>query len=147
MIVYPVKYTVNEFLADRVMSPCIVIRGILLSTNHLLGMEHCPVLSRSNFVHHCRLKVDKNGSRDVVTRSRLVEKSGEGVVFALFRVNQFPVRSYFVFETVELPAGTAHLDSSLPDVNRNDFSLREKKGYSRLHPNSSLPFCKSIKSQ
>ena len=39
----PVQHQVNDLLAHSVVPPRVVVRGVLLSRNQLLGMEQLPV--------------------------------------------------------------------------------------------------------
>ena len=57
-----------------------VVRGILLPSDHRLGMEKTPVRAGTNFIDHIRLKVDVEGTWHVLSRRRLREESAEAII-------------------------------------------------------------------
>ena len=61
----PLKDQVDDLLADGVVAPRVVVGGVLLAAHQLLRVEERAVDSRSGFVDHGRLKVDKDGSRNM----------------------------------------------------------------------------------
>lgn len=74
-------------------------------------------------------QVNKDCSGDVLPSPSLTEEGGEGVVVASHRLvaGHLAVRLDAVFQTVELPAGVPHLDTSLAYMDRDTFTLEEKK--------------------
>lgn len=75
------------------------------------------------------LQVNKDCSRDILLSPSLTEEGGEGVVVASHRlvVWHLAVRLDSMFQTVQLPAGVPHLDTCLAYVDRDAFTLEEKK--------------------
>ena len=65
----PLEHEVDDLLADGVVASCVVVRRVLLPGHQLLGVEERAINSRPGFVDHGRLKVDKDGSRDVLAVS------------------------------------------------------------------------------
>lgn len=76
-----------------------------------------------------RLQVHKDGSGDVLPGAGLTEEGGEGVVVASGGLlgGHVAVRLDAVLQAVQLPAGVAHLDASLANVDRDTFALWRKK--------------------
>ena len=55
-----VQHQVHNLLAHGVVPPGVVVGGIFLASNQLLGMEQLTVRPSSDFVHNRWLKVHKN---------------------------------------------------------------------------------------
>lgn len=71
------------------------------------------------------LEVYKDGTRYVFARSSITEKGGEWVIMAThwFMVGHLAIGLDTVFQTVQLPAGVTHLDTSLANVDRDTLTL------------------------
>ena len=74
-------------------------------------------------------QVDKDGSRNMLSCSSLTEEGVEGVISSS---NSLVTRHLSVwldpmFQTVQLPAGIAHLGSGLADMHRDTLTLEKKK--------------------
>ena len=57
------KTTLNKSPTDSVVSPGVVVGGILLAAYQLLGVEQLSVGPSSNLVDHCRLQIDENSPK------------------------------------------------------------------------------------
>merc|ERR1712024_184966 len=129
-----VKDQVDDLLADGVVAPCVVVGGVLLARYHLLGMEQLAVGSSANLVNDGRFQIDKDGPGDVFASPGLREEGVEAVVSSAdgLVARHLAVRLDAVLHAVELPAGVAHLDSGLADVDGDAFShfviVEEKLG-------------------
>lgn len=90
--------------------------------------------------NHGGLQVDKDGSGDVLPAAGLTEESGEGVVVASGGLcgGHVAVRLDVVLQAVQLPAGVAHLDTSLADVDRDTLALWRNKRFNILSFNLSV---------
>ena len=55
--------TLNKSPTDSVVSPGVVVGGILLAAYQLLGVEQLSVGPSSNLVDHCRLQIDENSPK------------------------------------------------------------------------------------
>ena len=55
--------TLNKSPTDSVVSPGVVVGGILLAAYQLLGVEQLSVGPGSNLVDHCRLQIDENSPK------------------------------------------------------------------------------------
>ena len=119
-----VEAEVDDFSADGVVSSGEVVRGIFLSGDDLLWVEQLSVGSGSDFVDDGWFKVDEESSRHVLAGTGLAEECVEGIIGlseALVRWH-LPVWLDAVFKAEQLPTGVGHLNTSLSDVNGNDFS-------------------------
>ena len=67
------------------------------------------------------LQVYKDGSGDVLARAGLSEEGGEGVVPYGLVGGHLAVGLDAMLQAVELPAGVAHLDAGLADVDADAF--------------------------
>merc|ERR1711935_760585 len=117
----PVKDEVNDFLADRVVATSVVVGGVFLARNQLLGVEELTVGSRADFIDDGGFQVDEDTTGDVLAGTRLGEEGVERVVTAANRLvrRHLTIGLDAVFEAVELPAGITNLDTGLADVDRD----------------------------
>merc|ERR1719158_885106 len=120
---HSVQHQVNDLLADGVVTAGIVVSGVLLARNHLLRVEKLPVGSGPNLVDDCGLEVEEDGPRNMLAGASFREECGEGIILWLssFNSRKLTIRLDAVLHAVELPAGVAHLDSSLSNMNGDAF--------------------------
>merc|ERR1719357_329815 len=112
----PVENQVDNLLSDRVVSSSVVVSGVLLSVDELLGMVQLTVGSASGLIDDGRLQIDEDSSWDVLASSSLREEGLEGVVPEGLVGGHMAVRLDAMFEAVELPAGVSDLATGLADV-------------------------------
>jgi hypothetical protein len=67
-----VEDTVDHLLADSVVTTSIVVRGILLASNHLFGMEEAAVGTSADFVDNIGLQVTVDGTGNVFALAYLL---------------------------------------------------------------------------
>merc|ERR1719150_531884 len=115
-----VVHLVEDLLSDGVVSTSEVVRGIFLSVQEELGVEHLGVSSGSDIVDDSWLEVNGDVSWDELAGAGLLEESGEVLVFALF--NEFSAGVDLVFGTVLGPHGVTELDSSLSNIDGQNFT-------------------------
>ncbi len=79
--------------------------------------------------NHSGLQVNEDSSGDIFPGAGLTEEGGEGVVEGptTFLAGHVAVRLDAVLQAVQLPAGVAHLDSSLANVDRDTLALWSRK--------------------
>merc|ERR1712024_40829 len=129
-----VQDQVDDLLADGVVAPGVVVGGVLLTGYHLLGVEQLAVGSSANLVNDGRFQIDKDGPGNVFASPGLREEGVEAVVSSAdgLVARNLAIRLDAVLHAVELPAGVAHLDSGLADVDGDAFShfviVEEKLG-------------------
>ena len=151
---HPVKNQVDDLLPDGVVAASVVVGGVLLAGDQLLGVEELPVGAEPHLVHHGRLKVDKDSSRHVLARPGLREEGVEGVIAATSRlvgrhraIRLDPCETFShqahqancliqiqmlftMLKTVELPASVADLTAGLANVDADALSLVEDENFS-----------------
>jgi hypothetical protein len=97
------------------MATGVVVGGILLTGDELLRVVELTVGTSTDLVTHSGLKIDHDGTGDVLASTSLREKGVEGVVTAtdgLVR-RHLTIGLDSVLEAVKLPAGITGLDTSL----------------------------------
>jgi hypothetical protein len=118
---------VDDILSDGVVTTSVVIGSILLSTDDGLGVVEGSVVSGTDGVTYGWLKIDHYSTRDVLSVLGLAE---EGVVRAVLLSNGFisrhgSIRGNTVLKAVELPAGVTDCETSLSDMNTQQFSSHD----------------------
>ena len=119
-----IEAEIDDLTSDGVMSSGEVVSGIFLSGDKLLGVEKLSVGSGSDLIDNGGLKIEEDGSGDVLTGTSLGEEGVESVVTTSDGLigRHLTVRLDSVLEAVELPAGVTDLDTGLSDVDGNNFS-------------------------
>jgi hypothetical protein len=115
---------INQFLANSVMSTGIVVGSVLLSSNHLLGMEQAAVGTSADLIDDIGLEIAVDGSGNIFALTSLGEEGAETLirVSGLALLSQISIGLNAMLEAVKLPARVGNLATSLADVNANDFS-------------------------
>ena len=105
--------------------PGVVVGGVLLAGDELLGVEQLPVGPGPDLVNHGGLEVHKHSPGHVLPRPSLREEGVEGVIASPdgLVAGHLAIGLDAVLEAVELPAGVTDLGSGLADVNGDTFSL------------------------
>jgi len=113
-----VENQVDNFLADGVMTTCVIVGSILLSGDELFGMEQLTVSASADLIDYGWLEIDEDSPWDVFTGSGLTEEGVEGVISTSngLVTGHLSIRLDSVFQAVELPAGITDLDTSLSDM-------------------------------
>jgi len=121
-----VEAEIDDFLSDSVMSSGEVVGGIFLSGDKLFGMEELSVGTSSDLINDSGFQIEEDGSWDVLAGTSLGEEGVEGIVTtsdSLIR-GHLAIRLDSVLKAEEFPAGVTDLDTTLTDVDRNNFSHR-----------------------
>ena len=81
------------------------------------------------------LQVDKDGPGNVFPSSGLTEEGVKGVVSPAdgLVAGHVAVRLDAVLQTIQLPAGIAHLGSGLADMHGNTLALYKREHFITLH--------------
>jgi len=58
----------------------VVVGGVFLAGDELLGMEQVSVLTVTDLINHIGLKIDVDGSGNVLSATSFREKSGEALI-------------------------------------------------------------------
>merc|ERR1719384_873189 len=119
-----VKAEIDDLFAYRVVTTGVVVGGVLLSRDELLGVEKLPVRSCADFVDDGGLEIEEDAAGDVLAGASFGEKGVERVVASSNGGVgwHLAVRLDSVLEAVKLPAGISDLDTGLSDVDRDDFA-------------------------
>ena len=126
-LAHTVQNQVNDLLSDSVVSSGVVVCGVLLSVDELLGMVQLTVGSASGLIDDSRLQIDEDSSWDVLASSSLGEEGLEGVIPEGLVGGHVAVGLDAMFEAVELPAGVSNLATGLADVDGDAFTLRKER--------------------
>jgi len=114
-----VQDKVDNLLSNGVVTSGVVVGGVLLAVDQLLGVIKLTVGSNSGLVNDSWLEVDKDSSWNVLSTASLREESLEGVISKSLVRGHASIRLDSMLETVEFPTGISNLDSSLANVNRD----------------------------
>jgi hypothetical protein len=101
-----------------------VVGGIFLSGDELFRMEELSVGSSSDFIDDSWFEIEEDGSWDVLSGTSFREKGVEGIITTSDGLVRWhlTIRLDTVFKAEEFPASVTDLDTTLTDVNSNDFS-------------------------
>merc|ERR1719321_1694218 len=124
-----VEDEVDDFLTDGVVTTSVVVGSIFLARDDLLRVVELTVGASADFVTHCGLKVDIDGTGYVLASTSLGEEGVESIVTTANGLvgGHLAVRLNAVLEAVEFPAGITSLDAALADVDRDNFTHVERR--------------------
>jgi len=110
-----VENEVYDFLADGVVATGIVVGGILLARNQLLGVVELAVGTSADLIADRGLEIDHDTTGNMLACTSLGEEGVEGVVAAANSLvgRHLAIRLDAVLEAVKLPAGVTGLDTGL----------------------------------
>jgi len=115
---------IEEVLADGVVAASVVVGGVLLARDELVGMEELRVLASADFVDDGGLEVNHDSTRNVLAGTNLREHGLETLVIR--GLSHGAIGLDAVLEAVELPASITGLNAGLTNVKGNDFSHVER---------------------
>ena len=110
------------------MTTGVVVSGILLSCDQLLGVEQLSVGSGTDLIDNGGLEIEEDGSRYVLSSSSLREEGVESIITisdGLVR-RHLTIRLDAMLQAVELPTGISDLTTGLSQMYRDALSLRNK---------------------
>jgi hypothetical protein len=119
-----VEDEVDEFLANGVVTTGVVVGGIFLTRDELLWVEELAVGSSADLVNNGWLKIDKDGTWNVLASASLREEGVEGIITIADGLIgwHLTVRLDTVLKAVEFPASVTNLATGLADVDGKDFT-------------------------
>ena len=137
-----IEAEIDDLLTDGVMSSGEVVGGIFFTGDKLLWMEELSVGTGSNLINDGWLKIEHNGSWDVLTSTSLGEEGVESVVTTTDGLIGWHLTVWLnsVLEAEELPACVTDLDTGLTDVDGNDFSHYEVEEVVKIKINYKVSF-------
>jgi hypothetical protein len=120
----PVEAEVDDFLADGVVSSGEVVGGIFLAGDQLLGVEELSVGAGPDLVDNGGLEVEEDAAGHVLSGTGFAEEGVEGIITASdgFVGGHLAVGLDSVLEAEQLPAGVTDLNTSLTNVDGDNFS-------------------------
>lgn len=110
---------VDLLLADGVVTTGVVVGGVFLARDKLLGVEELLVLARADLVNDGRLQIGHDSTRNILAGASLLEEGLEGTILLARGVGargHGAIRLDAVLCEVELPAAFTELDTSLANV-------------------------------
>jgi hypothetical protein len=119
-----VQAEVDDFFTNGVVTSGEVTGGVFLTGDQLFGVEQLSVGSGSDFIDHSGFEIEEHASGHVLAGTSFGEESVESIITSTDSLigGHLTIRLNAVFEAEELPAGVTDLDTSLSDVNVDDFS-------------------------
>merc|ERR1719273_1367990 len=113
-----VEAKINDFLTNGVVTTGEVVGGVFLSGDELLWVEELSVGSGSDLIDNGWLKIEENGSWDLLASTSLGEEGVESIVSATDGLVRWHLTVWLdtVLEAEELPACVTDLDTGLTNV-------------------------------
>ena len=112
-----VEDEIDDLLADGVVTAGVVVGGVFLAGDELFGVEELAISSGPDLIDDGGFEIDENGAGYVLAGAGFREERGEGIVSDGLVRRHGAIGLDSVFEAVQFPAGIAHLDSGLADMN------------------------------
>ena len=112
-----VQNQIHDLLANGVVAPGVVVGGVLLAIDQLLGMVELTVGTNSGLVNDSGLQVNKDSSWNMFSTAGFGEESLEGVVSKSLIRGHTSVRLDTMLQAVQLPTSIANLATGLSDMN------------------------------
>ena len=119
-----VEAKVNDFLTNGVVASGEVAGGIFLTGDQLFGVEQLAISTGSDFIDHSGFEIEEDAAGHVLAGTGFGKESVESIITSTDSLigRHLTIRLDTVFEAEELPAGVTDLDTSLSNVNVDDFS-------------------------
>jgi len=119
-----VKAEIDDLLTDGVVTSGEVVGGIFLSGDKLFGVEELSVGTSSDLINDSGFQIKEDCSWDVLAGTSLGEEGVEGIITTTDSLIRWhlTVRLDTVLEAEKFPAGVTDLDTTLTDVDGNNFS-------------------------
>jgi hypothetical protein len=110
-----VEGEVNNLLTDGVVTTGVVVGGILLTGDQLLGVEELTVGTGADLIDDSGLKIEVDGTGDVLASTSLGEEGVESIITTTDGVisGHLAIRLDTVLEAIKLPASVTDLDTGL----------------------------------
>jgi hypothetical protein len=101
-----------------------VVSSIFLTGDQLFGVEQLSVGTSSDFVNNGGFQIEEDWSGYVLAGTSFREEGVESIITTTDGLigGHLTIRLDTVLKTEELPAGVTDLDTTLTDVNRDNFS-------------------------
>jgi len=115
---------IDMFLAYSVVAAGVVVGSILLAGDELIRMEELGIFANFDVIYDGGLQIEVDATRHVFAASCLAEEGveGKGLVGVLSGFREGSVGVDTVLEAVEFPAGGTDLNTSLANMERDNFT-------------------------
>jgi len=119
-----VQTEINDFFTNGVMSSGKVVGSIFLSGDELFRVEELSVSSGSDLINDGGFQIKEDSSWDVLAGTSFGEEGVEGIITTSDSLVRWhlTIRLDTVFKAVEFPTGVTDLDTSLTNVDTDNFS-------------------------
>lgn len=119
-----VEAEIDDFSTNGVVTSGEVVGGIFLTGDQLLRVEQLSVGSGSDLIDDGWLQVEEDGSWHVLAGTGLGEEGVESIITSTDGLVRWhlSIRLDSVLKAEEFPTGVTDLNTSLSDVDRNNFS-------------------------
>jgi hypothetical protein len=136
-----VEGEVDDFLSDGVVSSGEVVGGVFFSGDELFGVEELSVSAGPDLVDDGGFEIEEDGAGDMLAGSGFAEEGVEGIIAASdgFVGGHLAVGLDAVLETEQFPAGVTDLDTSLTNVDGDNFSHVRYNLIIRIKNRNALP--------
>ena len=106
---------------SRTVAGSVVVGGILLTGDQLLGVEQLAVGTGADLIDDGGLQIQEDGAGDVLAGTGLGEEGVVGIILDTDGLvgGHGTIGLDTVLKAVQLPAGVTDLDTSLTDVDRD----------------------------
>jgi hypothetical protein len=113
-----VKYKVDDFLANGVVTTGVVVGGIFLASDQLLRVEELAVGTSADFIDDSWFQVNVDGTGNVLASASFAEEGVERVITSAngLVARHLAIGLDTVFQTVKFPAGVTDLATSLANM-------------------------------
>ena len=116
-----VRQHYNTNTLEPIRTTCIVVGSIFLAVDDLLRVVKLTINTRTDFVTHRRLEIDKDGTRNVTPRRRFREEGVERIIGNTQRLitDHGSIGGDAVLQTIKLTALISGLKTGMSQVNRD----------------------------
>jgi len=116
--------TKSTIFTDCVVPSSVIVGGIFFTGDHLFRVKQLPVCTSTDLINYSGFQVNEHSSWHVFASTRFSEKRVEGVIFDVQRLirRHLTIWSDPMLQAVQFPAGIAHLDTGLTDMDGKTFT-------------------------
>ena len=119
-----VEGEVDDLLTNGVVTTGVVVSGIFLTVDELLWVEELAVCAGTNLVNDSWLEIDEDGTWNVLASTSLGEEGVESIIANADGLVGWHLAIWLntVLKAVEFPAAVTNLDTSLANMDRDNFT-------------------------
>jgi len=119
-----IQDSIDVLLTNSVVTTSVVVGGVLLASDHLIRVEELRIFAGLDLIDYGGLQIEVDASWYVFASTSFAEKGVEGnrPVGGLLGLVKASVGVDAMLKAVEFPAGGTNLDTSLTNVEGDDFA-------------------------